>query len=79
VLDAFKTVPPDRLLLETDSPDMLPPEEFITHPLPDGQNHPANLPRIAAALAAALETSPHHLAEITTANHARFFPCSGRL
>ena len=79
VLDAFKTVPPDRLLLETDAPDMLPPEEFITHPLPDGQNHPANLPRIAAALAAALETSPHHLAEITTANHARFFPCSGRL
>ena len=73
VLDAFKTVPPDRLLLETDSPDMLPPEEFITHPLPDGQNHPANLPRIAAALATALQICPGHLETLTSTNHARFF------
>lgn len=73
VLDAFKTIPRDRLLLETDAPDMLPPPEFIAHPLPDGQNHPANLPLIAAGLAAAIEISPEDLAEITTANHAGFF------
>lgn len=79
VLAAFKTVPPDRLLLETDAPDMLPPDEFISHPLPDGQNHPANLPRITAALAAALGMDLEKLADITTANHARFFACSGRL
>jgi TatD DNase family protein len=73
VLDAFKSVPPDRLLLETDAPDMLPPPEFIDHPLPDEQNHPANLPRIATGLAAALGISPDRLAEITAANHAGFF------
>ena len=73
VLDAFKSVPRDRLLLETDAPDMLPPEEFIGHPLPDAQNHPANLPRIAAGLAVALEMSPGSLTEITAANHAGFF------
>lgn len=73
VLEAFKFVPAERLLLETDAPDMLPPEEFVSHPLPDGKNHPANLPRIAAGLASALEISPDHLADITCANHARFF------
>ena len=41
VLDAFKAVPAERILLESDAPDMLPPQEFITHPLPDGRNHPA--------------------------------------
>lgn len=73
VLDAFRCVPPDRLLLETDAPDMLPPPEFIDHPLPEGQNHPANLPRIAAGLAAALGIGVDRLSEITAANHARFF------
>jgi TatD DNase family protein len=73
VLDAFKQVPLDRLLVETDAPDMLPPEEFITRPLPDGKNHPANLPRIAAGLAAALGVETAHLAAVTAANHARFF------
>lgn len=73
VLEAFKSVPEDRLLLESDAPDMLPPPEFIDHPLLDGQNHPANLPRIAAGLATALGIPPARLAEITAANHARFF------
>ncbi len=41
VRETFLTVPPERLLLETDAPAMLPPKP--TFPLPDGQNHPAHL------------------------------------
>ncbi len=73
VLDAFRQVPADRLLLETDAPDMPPPEEFVAIPLPDGRNHPANLPGIAAGLAAALGMPLARLAETTAANHVRFF------
>ncbi len=60
-LDAFRAVPADRLLLETDAPSMLPPREIITHPLPDDQNHPANLPAIAAELANRLGEDPPSL------------------
>lgn len=73
VLDAFRHVPEDRLLLETDAPDMPPPDSFVAFPLPDGRNHPANLPRIATGLATALGMPSARLAEITAANHARFF------
>lgn len=73
VLAAFRMLPQDRLLLESDAPDMLPPAEFIDHPLPGGENHPANLPRIAAGLAAALGLAPEPLAARIRANHARFF------
>ena len=41
----FKTIPIDRLLVETDAPDMLPPSELITHDLGEA-NDPRNLPRI---------------------------------
>ena len=67
--DAFLAVPPDRLLVETDAPDMLPPPEARLHHLraPDGSelNHPANLP----ATVEALGTDPAALAE----NFRRFF------
>ncbi|MCP5536405.1 MAG: TatD family hydrolase [Akkermansiaceae bacterium] len=56
-LDAFRAVPAERLLLESDAPDMLPPAGVITHPLPDGANHPANLPTIAEAASACLDTT----------------------
>ena len=45
-LAAFAAVPMDRLLAETDAPDMWPPDELNPHPLQqDGKpiNHPANL------------------------------------
>lgn len=46
--DAFLVVPPDRLLIETDAPDQLPPSELIGFPLVEkatrkALNHPANL------------------------------------
>lgn len=45
-LDVFKSVPLDRLLAETDAPDMWPPDEMNPNPLTaEGKpiNHPANL------------------------------------
>ena len=46
--DVFRAVPVERLLIETDAPDMLPPAEMIRFPLTDpatgtGVNHPGNL------------------------------------
>jgi TatD DNase family protein len=73
VLEVFRQLPPDRILLETDAPDMLPPCGIITHPLPEARNHPANLPAIGLALAAALGMMPEHLAELTCENTRRCF------
>ena len=46
--ETFRHVPPDRLLIETDAPDQLLPDERNRHPLTDAGsgkaiNHPANL------------------------------------
>jgi TatD DNase family protein len=72
-LDLVRQLPQDRILLETDAPDMRPPEKFVTHPLPENHNHPANLPSIGAALAAALGVSLEALSSITYHNAARCF------
>jgi TatD DNase family protein len=73
VLEAFQQVPRDRLLLETDAPDMLPPDKWLTYTMPDGENHPANLPGIAAGLAQHWGMTPDALAHLTTTNARRFF------
>jgi TatD DNase family protein len=49
--EAFQRVPPDRLLIETDAPDQLLPEERNAHPLREERtgkalNHPANLRQV---------------------------------
>lgn len=67
-LEVFRQIPPDRLLLETDAPDMLPPEASITHPLSEARNHPANLPAIAEAFAAAISREPTELIQESTKN-----------
>ena len=72
VVDVFRQLPPDRILLETDAPDMRPPETLVTHPLPENHNHPANLPAIGKALASALGMSRENLAALTRDNAARF-------
>ena len=73
VLDVFRQLPPDRILLESDAPDMPPPPEIITHPLPENHNHPANLPAIGHGLAAALGLPPETLADLTRRNAQHFF------
>jgi len=73
VLEVFRQLPHDRILLETDAPDMLPPSEIITHPLPEDRNHPANLPAIGRALAAALGMTDGTLAQLTSDNARRGF------
>jgi len=76
---AARVVPPDRLLLETDAPD-LPPESL---PAPDGGgtpvNEPANLPLVADALARARGMDVASVADLTWANALRLFgpPRSG--
>jgi TatD DNase family protein len=67
-LEVFKQLPKDRILLETDAPDMPPPPAFLTHTLPSGHNHAANLPAIGMALAAALGMSGESLRTLTAAN-----------
>ncbi len=57
VREAFAVVPADRLLIETDAPDMLPPKEAITHPLPENLNHPANVAAIHQTASAFLDVS----------------------
>lgn len=68
VLDVFRQLPRERILLETDAPDMLPPDEIISHPLPGHLNHPANLTAVGQALAAAFEMPAEDLAELTRTN-----------
>lgn len=65
-------VPDDRLLVETDSPDMLP---FDGVPLRPGTrlNGPANLPRVIREVAALRETDAGATAELSEKNALRFF------
>ncbi len=72
-LEVFRQLPRERILLESDAPDMLPPEEIITHPLPEKLNHPANLPATGRALAAALAIEAEDLAQLARANAAAMF------
>ncbi len=67
VRDAFRLVPADRLLIETDAPDMLPPEPSIQHPLADDLNHPANIPGIVDSVSSFIDT------EMVEANFRRLF------
>ncbi len=73
VVEVFKKLPPKRILLETDVPDMLPPSNVVSHPLGENINHPANLPSIGEALAGALGIPVEELAQITRENARRCF------
>lgn len=68
VVEVFKQLPKERILVETDAPDMTPPEQFITHPLEEEHNHPANLPSIGDELVNKLGMTAQELAELSAEN-----------
>ncbi len=69
--DIVAIIPDDRLMIETDSPYLLP---RTLRPRPKSRrNEPAYLPEVLKTLAAARDQSEDHVAAITTANARRFF------
>jgi TatD DNase family protein len=74
----FAKVPPERLLVETDAPDMFPPEERDRHGLHEAEsgarlNHPANLVCAYEGLAAVRGWSIEELAGRAEENYARLY------
>lgn len=73
----FALMPRERLLVETDSPDMGPPAELCEHPLTDTNGHPLNHPaHISLAyrgLAETLGVDPVVLEHEISENYARLF------
>ena len=57
----------DRIVLETDCPYLTP------HPMRNERNEPANIPKIAAAIAGYLETDLEEVERRTDANAIRLF------
>lgn len=76
-LETFRTVPRERLLIETDAPDQLPPGSVIQHPLhsPSGSwlNHPANLAAIYTRAASAMGETPEAFARTIESNFLSLF------
>ena len=75
--DVFRDLPADRVLVETDAPDLAPPPERNAHPLPDHEgkvlNHPANLTVAYEGLAEIRGCTLEELSSRTAENFARLF------
>ena len=78
----FAAIPEHRLLVETDAPDLRPPDERNLHPLADAAgapiNHPANIAVAYAGLAEIRGIGIASLTAIAGANFARLFTEPGR-
>jgi TatD DNase family protein len=76
-LETFRHVPIDRLLVETDAPDMRPPAEINPRPLADSSgtviNHPANIDLAYRALAELRGMPVDELAKRVEENYGRLF------
>ncbi len=71
LLELVRDIPAEHLLIETDSPYLLPRD---LRPRPrDGRNEPAFLPHVLAAVARARGDDPALLTQQTTTNARRFF------
>lgn len=77
--EVFRHIPADRLLVETDAPDMHPPDEFTAFPLRDGENKPINHPAHIALtyehLTEIRSVSKEDLATQVATNFTRLFGC----
>ena len=73
LVSLLKNIPADRLLLETDSPYLLPRNLPRCERGKSGRNEPRFLPHIAVCAAEILGKKPEQLAEETSANAVRFF------
>lgn len=71
LLPLVKRIPPDKLLLETDAPYLLP--RNLPGKKRSGRNEPANLVHIAAFVAGILDKDAETLAAETFINSRRFF------
>ena len=73
----FAAIPENRLLVETDAPDLRPPNEHNLHPLHDETgaplNHPANIEVAYAALARIHGVRVETLVPIVAENFLRMF------
>lgn len=83
-LETFRTVVPlDRLLIETDSPDMRPPDEMNRYPLSDAAgnaiNDPRNIGWMYEQMAALRGVPLDELQSIVAENFRRLFGQSGVL
>ena len=75
-------MPPERILIETDAPELSPPPEHNPHPLTDPQdgrslNHPANLLVALHSLAGILGREANDVATLTTHNWESLFGPTG--
>jgi TatD DNase family protein len=76
--ETFRHVPPDRLLIETDAPDQLLPDERNQYPLKDALsdkpiNHPANLGAVYRFVSELMEEPLGSLASRVEENFQRLF------
>ena len=76
--DIFRQIPPERLLVETDAPDLRPPDDRNPRPLPGALNHPANIDAAHNALAELRALTPEALARQVAENFERLFSARER-